>query len=75
MLGSVQRVMVQEQLSGYVAEHSRCSECGQRLARKGQHEIVFRALFGDLRLCSPRLYTCSERTSFYKCAHVYSTAI
>lgn len=61
LLGSVQRVMVQEQLSGYIAEHSRCSDCGQKFARKGQHEIVFRTLFGELRLCSPRLYSCSCR--------------
>src|ERR1700761_7295412 len=59
LLGSVQRLMVQEQLSEYVAEQTHCRECGQTLARKGQHEIVFRTLFGGLRLCSPRLYRCS----------------
>jgi hypothetical protein len=59
LLGSVQRVMVQEQLSEYITEQTHCRECGQTLARKGQHEIVFRTLFGGLRLCSPRLYRCS----------------
>jgi hypothetical protein len=42
MLGSIQRVMVQKQVAEHIHEQSRCSECGQMLARKGQHEIVFR---------------------------------
>ncbi len=61
MLGCIQREMVQEQLTEYINEQSRCSDCGQRLARNGQHEIVFRTLFGEQRLCSPRLYLCSCR--------------
>jgi hypothetical protein len=61
MLSSVQRVMVHEQLAEYIDEQSRCGDCGQTLARKGQHQIVFRTLFGELRLCSPRLYSCSCR--------------
>jgi hypothetical protein len=61
MLGSVQRAMVQEQLEEYMAEQSRCSDCGRTLTRKGQHEIVFRTLFGELRLPSPRFYSCSCR--------------
>jgi hypothetical protein len=68
MLGSIQRVMVQEQVAECVDEQSRCGDCGQMLTRKGQHEIVFRTLFGELRLPSPRLYLCScrepGRTSF-----------
>lgn len=68
MLGSVQHVMVQEQVANHIDEKSHCSDCGQSLARKGQHEIVFRTLFGELRLPSPRLYSCScqeaGRTSF-----------
>jgi hypothetical protein len=73
VLGSVQRTMVQEQLIEYIAEQSQCSDCGRSLARKGQHEIVFRTLFGELRLCSPRLYSCSCRqvgpASFSPVAH------
>jgi len=68
MLGSIQRVMVQEQVAEYIAKQSRCGDCGRTLARKGQHEIVFRTLFGELQLPSPRLYSCScrkiTRTSF-----------
>ena len=61
LLGNIQRVMVQEQVMEYTAEQTHCCGCGQTLARKGQHEIVFRTLFGRLRLCSPRLYPCSCR--------------
>jgi hypothetical protein len=50
LLGSVQQVMVQEQLTEYIAEQTHCRECGQTLARKGQHEIVFRTPFGLRRL-------------------------
>jgi hypothetical protein len=68
MLGSIQRVMVQEQLAQYIAEQSSCSDCGRPLTRNGQHEIVFRTLFGELQLPSPRLYVCrcreGRRTSF-----------
>ena len=68
MLGSVQRVMVREQVAEYLDAQSRCNDCGRTLARKGQHQIVFRTLFGELRLPSPRLYSCScreaGRTSF-----------
>ncbi|HTF72248.1 MAG TPA: ISKra4 family transposase [Edaphobacter sp.] len=61
MLGCIQRTMVQEQVAEYTAEQSRCRDCGRRLAHKGQHEIIFRTLFGELRLPSPRLYSCSCR--------------
>ena len=56
MLGSIQHTMVQQQMEEYIDEQSRCSDCGRLLARKGQHEIVFRTLFGELRLRSPRFY-------------------
>ena len=68
MLGHVQRAMVQEQMAEYLDQQSRCSNCGRTLARKGQHEIVFRTLFGELGLPSPRSYSCpcqkAGRTSF-----------
>ena len=61
MLSNAQRLIVQEQLAEYIDNKSRCSDCGQTLTRKGQHEIVFRTLFGELRLPSPRFYSCSCR--------------
>jgi hypothetical protein len=35
MLGSIQRLMVQKQVAEHIHEQSRCSECGQMLARRG----------------------------------------
>jgi hypothetical protein len=32
--------------------------CGRARSRKGKHEIVYRTLFGKLKLVSPRLYDC-----------------
>src|SRR5690349_13797805 len=58
MLGKIQCAMVQEQVADYIDKQSRCSHCGRMLARKGQHEVVFRTLFGELRLPSPRFYSC-----------------
>ena len=68
ILSGVQRVMVQEQVAEFIADRSRCADCGQPLACKGHHEIVFRTVFGRLQLPSPRLYPCpcqkTGRTSF-----------
>ena len=61
LLGSIQHAMVQAQAAECVVVRSRCSSCGQVLAHKGQHEIVFRTLFGELRLGSPRFYSCACR--------------
>jgi hypothetical protein len=50
--------MVSEQVAEFVAQHERCSDCGRQCSHKGRHEIVYRTLFGKLRLESPRLYAC-----------------
>jgi hypothetical protein len=68
ILGSMQEVMVLEQVATFLKEQSGCTNCGRPLTRKGQHQIVFRTVFGTLRLPSPRFYSCScqqtGRTSF-----------
>jgi hypothetical protein len=58
LLRGVQETMVAEQVAEFVAQHERCPDCGRRRPHKGRHEIVYRTLFGKLRLDSPRLYTC-----------------
>ena len=64
----MQQRIVDEQVANYLSAQSHCADCGRVLARKGQHEIPFRTLFGELHLTSPRLYRCScrekTRTSF-----------
>jgi hypothetical protein len=68
ILASLQRVLVQEQVAEFVKQQSRCADCDRPLTQKGQHQIVFRTVFGTVRLPSPRLYSCScqqvRRTSF-----------
>jgi hypothetical protein len=58
LLRGVQETMVSEQVAEFVAQHERCSDCGRQRSHKGRHEIVYRTLFGKLRLESSRLYAC-----------------
>ncbi len=59
LLGCVQQTMVTEQVKEFIAQSRCCRSCGQVRRRKGKHEIVYRTLFGKLKLASPRLYECS----------------
>jgi hypothetical protein len=59
LLRGVQETMVAEQVAEFMAHQECCPECGRRRPRKGCHEIVYRTLFGKLRLDSPRLYACT----------------
>src|SRR3954454_7782266 len=61
LLRGVQEAMVARQAAEFVAQHKSCPDCGQARPRKGRHEIVYRTLFGKLRLDSPRLYECPCR--------------
>ena len=58
ILANMQAVMVKHQVEEYVAQQRHCPDCGQWRSKKGDHEIVWRSLFGKLRIHSPRLYTC-----------------
>jgi hypothetical protein len=62
LLRAVQQTMIAQQVEEYVDQQVHCPECGQPRPRKGKHEIVFRTLFGKLKLPSPRLYACRCRT-------------
>jgi hypothetical protein len=59
LLHGMQQTMVTEQIEEYIARFKICPYCGAQRARKGQHPIVYRTLFGKLNLISPRLYDCS----------------
>src|SRR4051812_28748887 len=61
LLRGVQEAMVARQAAEFVAQQEVCPECGKARPRKGRHEIVYRTLFGKLRLDSPRLYECPCR--------------
>src|SRR5438270_12930598 len=58
LLQEVQNAMVTHQSTEYVTQHLACPECGRIRSQKGKHQIVFRTLFGKVRLDSPRLYHC-----------------
>jgi hypothetical protein len=58
VVGQIQQAMTAQQVATYMKQHERCPHCQRPLARKGQHEVVVRSLFGVLRLNSPRFYTC-----------------
>lgn len=58
LLAGVQRAMVEEQVAEYLTEQSACLECGRKRLHKGMHIIVYRSLFGKLKLHSPRLFRC-----------------
>jgi hypothetical protein len=58
LLHGVQQTVVSEQVEQYLAERAACSHCAEPRSKKGKHEIVYRTLFGKLKLVSPRLYDC-----------------
>jgi len=57
-LEGVQRVLAARQVEEYVEAQRRCPACERPRTQKGQHEIMYRTLFGRLRMESPRLYEC-----------------
>jgi hypothetical protein len=57
-LEGVQRILANRQVEEYVDTQRRCPACARQRTQKGQHEIVYRTLFGRLRIESPRLYEC-----------------
>ena len=59
VLAGLQEARVAAQVAEYLAAHQRCPECHKPLLHKGEHQIVFRTLFGTTRLPSPRLVHCT----------------
>lgn len=58
ILAGVQNSLVSQQIEQYLAGKQNCSECGAPFVTKGRHLLVFRTLFGLLKLDSPRFYKC-----------------
>ena len=59
LLANLQAKMVKHQAVEYVAQQRSCPLCGEPRGNTDQQEIVWRSLFGKLRILSPQLYTCS----------------
>ena len=62
LLEGVQRAMVEQQITEHMAEESTCAQCQKKRLHKGAHSIVYRSLFGKLKLHSPRLFRCGCET-------------
>ena len=58
LMHGMQQAMVTEQVDQYLSQFKTCTHCDAARARKGQHTVVYRTLFGKLNLKSPRLYDC-----------------
>ncbi len=56
--GGIQQVLAGAQVAEWQADQRACPDCGHRRSLKGHHPIVFRTLFGMLRLDSERLRAC-----------------
>ena len=59
LLAAVQRRIVQTQVDAWTRQHRCCNACGARRRRKGSYPMLFRTLYGDVPLASPRLYRCA----------------
>src|SRR5215475_12469293 len=58
VLQELQQIWVAHQTAAYVADQQQCPECGVERKRKGTHTLVQRTLRGNLKIASPRFYTC-----------------
>jgi hypothetical protein len=58
LLQNMQRAMVEQQVVQYLEQQGWCLKCEKKRNRKGAHDIVYRTLFGKLRLRSIRLFHC-----------------
>ena len=61
MLAAAQRRVVERRTAAWLGRRRHCASCGGRLRSKGGYPIVFRTLFGDVRLASPRFHRCRCR--------------
>ena len=55
---AIQRQLVKLQIASWAERHRCCEACGARRRRKGSSPVVFRTLYGDVPLASPRLHRC-----------------
>ena len=59
LLESMQHIIVEQQIAKYLEQQARCPHCDKKRRRKGHHNpIVYRTLFGKLRLTSECFFHC-----------------
>ena len=59
LTAAVQRRVVQVQVMSWTRRHRCCEGCGASHRSKGSYPILFRTLYGDVEIASPRLHRCS----------------
>ena len=62
LLAAIQRKLVETQAGEWLRRHRCCEACGRRLRVKGAYPALFRTLYGDVALRSPRLHRCPCRS-------------
>src|SRR5438270_1716185 len=63
LLLAVQRQVLSQQIAAFLAARVACPSCGRARGSKDHKTIIFRTLFGQLELASPRLRRCSCQDS------------
>ena len=58
LLLELQRQVVTRQIAAFLATRAACPSCGRPRGIKDRKTVVFRTLFGNLELASPRLRRC-----------------
>ena len=58
LIAVVQRRIVEAQADTWAARHRCCEACGTRRRSNGSYPVLFRTLYGDVPLASPRLHRC-----------------
>ncbi len=59
LAAAVQRRVVQAQAGEWTGRHRCCIECGVPQRSNGSYPVLFRTLYGDVQLASPRLHRCA----------------
>ncbi len=58
IVASIQKAVTSQQVAEHLEQHRHCPTCNVKYRQKGSHPLVFRTLFGKLKLTSPRLLKC-----------------
>lgn len=58
VLHGIQKAMVRQQVAAFLKEQRGCPHCGRHRPLNGKNSLVYRTLFGKLKLESTRFYRC-----------------
>ena len=58
--------VVKAQADKYMNNYNHCDECKKKMRKNGYNSILFRTLFGNISLKSPKLYNCDCKSSNQK---------